>query len=109
MAYLLFPSFVSYVIGVLGGIYLFILPFSGRGRLAPPWLRLALWMVGVLAIAWSCLGYIEYYSHYEFSVLGRQRLFQCKTLCGGACVGILSLLLVSGELLRAFSRRRSAA
>ena len=109
MAYFLFPSYISYVIAFVGGIYLLVAPISGRGRLAPHWVRVALWIVGTLLIAWSILGYIEYYSHYEFSALARQRLFQCKTLCSGACLGILILLLVSGELIRAFSRPRSAA
>ena len=101
--------FSSYFIFCLAGIYLLVLPLSSRGRLAPRWVRLALWTVGTLTIVWSALGYTEHYSLLQLSALAHQRLFQIKTLCSGACLGIFFLLLVSGEFFRAFSRPQSAA
>ncbi len=100
---------ITIVIAFAGGIYFLIAPFSGRGRLAPRWLQMALWILSTLLVVYSVLGYIEYHSHYEFSVLARQRLFQCRTMCSGACLGLFFLLFASGELIRAFSRPKSVA
>jgi hypothetical protein len=107
MAYSIPSPLVLDVLSAVAGIYFLVAPLSGRGRLALAWVRLALGTVGVLVLAWSLLGYIENYSHLELSASVRQRLVHGKTLCSGACLGLLFLLFASGELIRTFSRRKS--
>jgi len=42
---------------LLGGVVLFIAPFTARGRVAPHWMRVALWLSCPIAVAWSFLGF----------------------------------------------------
>ena len=94
---------------LLGSLYLLSVPFFARGRVAPRWMRVALWTAGMLGVAWSLLHYTEYYSPLHFSNLARQRLFQYKTMCTGAMLGILFVLFASGEFLRAFRTHKPTA
>ena len=82
-----------YGAGVIGGLLLIVGPFVGTGRVAPRWIRIALWIAGPACVVWGVLG---------FSLLLGVRdpygfVRNYKTTFGGIAVGILCLLLASGE------------
>jgi len=84
---------IFYAAGVIGGLLLIVGPFVGTARVAPRWIRTALWFTGPACIVWGVLG---------FSLLlgvrdpyGFVRNF--KTTSGGIALGILCLLFASGE------------
>jgi hypothetical protein len=93
-------SLISYVAVLLGGITLFIAPFTASGRLAPHWIRVALWLLCPISIAWSLLGLTILYYSAALSDRALGLVYHYKALCAGKAVGILALLLLSGEFMR---------
>lgn len=91
----------------LGGIFLFIAPFTSRGCAVAHWMRVALWLFGPIAIAWSVLGFILLFSSTPLSEQTLLILRQTKSLCAGMAVGISVLLFASGEFISTFSRRKA--
>ncbi len=98
---------VCYGAAFLGGLALFIAPFTSRGRVAPHWMRVALWLCGPIVVAWSTLGFTL---HFGAATLSEHACFvvpHTKSLFAGMAVGILMLLFASGEFISAFSRSKS--
>ena len=84
---------IFYAAGVIGGLSFIVGPFYGAARVAPRWIRIALWMTGPACVVWGVLG---------FSLLLGVRdpygfVRNYKTTFGGIAIGILCLLLASGE------------
>src|SRR4030095_1447889 len=48
---------IFYGAGVIGGLLLMVGPFVGTGRVAPRWIRMALWIAGPAYVVWGVLGY----------------------------------------------------
>ena len=48
---------IFYAAGVIGGVLLMLGPFVGTGRVAPRWIRTALWITGPACVVWGVLGY----------------------------------------------------
>lgn len=92
---------IVYGAGVLGGLVLIAVPFTPEGRVAPRWTRIALWIAGPAGVLWGCLGYTLLFDFGD----GNELVRHFKTLSAGAGIGILLVLLSSGELGRLFKRR----
>jgi hypothetical protein len=98
----------GYLIGMLGGIALFIAPFTRRCRAHMGWARIALWLAGLAIVVWSILGTTMLFWRQHFSRYGYFLLEHYKTMCTGAALALLFLLILSGGLWRA-CRRPSVA
>jgi hypothetical protein len=88
---------LSYICGILliaGGFWRYDVP---------RWVCIAFWMVVPLCFAWATLGFILMLDS-SLSPLAQRTIFNCKTGCGGANIGILLLLIFSGELIRRWKR-----
>jgi hypothetical protein len=94
----------AYLIGLFGGIALFIAPFTRRCRADMGWARIALWLAGLVTVVWSLLGTTMLFWRQHFSRYGYFLLEHYKTMCTGAALGLLFLLILSGGLWRAFRR-----
>lgn len=90
-------------IGVLCGLLLFCSPFVGRGRTSAHWVRLAFWLAGPLFLAWGLLCLIQRLASTKLSPDTEHFLQYMAPRCGAMGFGILLLLVISGELVRAFS------
>ena len=84
---------IFYAAGVIGGLFLMVGPFCGTGRVAPRWIRTGLWITGPACVVWGVLGYSLLWGVRD--PYGFVRNF--KTTFGGIAIGILCLLLASGE------------
>ena len=89
---------ISYGAGVMGGLALIAAPFTASGRVAPRWIRIALWISGPAGLVWGVLGYALLLGFGDTP----DPLRQVKTLSGGVAIGILVLLFSSGEFVRSF-------
>ncbi len=98
-----------YGIGLLGGLILGVAPFGPRGRMAPHWIRVALWLGGPMAVAWGILGFILLFGSATLSEHAYAFIRHVKTLICGMAVGIFVLLFASGQFIRAFSRSATAS
>jgi len=94
---------------VLGGVVLVIAPFTSCGRVAPHWMRVALWMSCPIAIVWGALGFVLVVNSPALSDHAYFLVRHNKTFFGGMGVGILILLFASGEFIAAFKSRKAAA
>ena len=84
---------IFYAAGVIGGLSLIAGPFYGAARVAPRWIRIAMWMTGPACVVWGVLGCSLLWGVRD--PYGYVRNF--KTTFGGIAIGILGLLLASGE------------
>jgi hypothetical protein len=82
---------IFYAAGVIGGLIFIV--HVGTGRVAPRWIRIALWMTGPASVVWGVLGYSLLWGVRDS--YGFVRNF--KTTFGGIALGILCLLFASGE------------
>jgi hypothetical protein len=103
---MLLPA-ICYGFAFISGFLLFISPFTSRGRVAQHWVRLALWLVSPIALAWSALGFVLLFGKSDLSEHTYFLVRHFKTLCAGMALGILGLLFASGELIRAFSKPKA--
>ena len=95
---------VGYLLALLGGIALFIAPFTRRFRADMGWTRIALCLAGLLTVVWSFLGTTILFWRHHFSRYGYFLLEHYKTMCTGAALSLLFFLILSGGLWRAFRR-----
>ena len=93
---------------LLGGVALCFAPFTARGRVAPYWVRVALWLLCPFAVAWSVLGFILLFRATFLPAHAYNFVRHIKTLLGGVGIGILLLLFASGEFVSAFSRSKTS-
>lgn len=85
------------------GLALFIGPFTARGRVAPHLIRVAFWLCGPIAVAWSALGFLLLLGPDALSEHAYFVVRQIKSSFAGMGIGILLLLSASGQFNRAFS------
>ena len=91
---------ITYGAGVIGGLALIAGPFTGSGRVAPRWTRIALPISGVAGLVWGFLGYALLFGFGDTQNLLRH----FKTLSSGVAIGILVLLFSSGEFGKSYKR-----
>ena len=92
-------------IGLAGGLLLLIAPFSPRNKAAASRnLRTALFLSGILCMAWAAMGLIDEHRHPGRTEETHSLLHHYKTLLVGAASGIMILALISGEFLAACRR-----
>jgi hypothetical protein len=97
---------VCYGCGCIGGLILFVAPFSAKCRKNPRWIRVALWMSGPMAMGWGLLGYTLLFDS-SLSPHGHNLVLHFKTQLSGMALGILLLLIFSGEFVPACWGRKS--
>ncbi len=86
-------------LGVIGSIILFSIPFTRRGRTRPRWVRIALWIVSPILLGWSLVGLTLVFAARRLSTLINHFLYYNEAFLGGMILGILLLLIISGELI----------
>lgn len=96
-------------IAFLFGLLLLIAPFTPQGRVAPHWIRVALWLCGSIAIVWSMIGLTLFFRSDSLSAPLAFTLRKVKTVVGGMAIGILVLLFASGQFVESFSRSKHNA
>jgi hypothetical protein len=96
-----------YAIALLGGVYFLVAPFSAPGRVAPHWIRVALWLSGSSCIMWGLSGFLLHYGSRFLSKNQYHLMQDMKMLFGGMCIGIIVLLFASGQFLRAFATNKA--
>jgi hypothetical protein len=105
-------NLVCYGAAFLGALYLFAMPFTAQGRVAPRWIRIALWLSCPIALVWSLIGSGMFFACRQTADYACLSYSTCyfmggmKTLFGGMGIGILVLMLASGEFMPAFSRKK---
>jgi hypothetical protein len=93
-----------YGIVLVGASHLLIAAFTAAGRSRPRWVRLGLFMASPAAIAWSLAGFTRLFFWQHITRDVYSRLDHYGTLLEGIGGGILTLLLLSGELCCCFRR-----
>ncbi len=101
-------SIACYGAGVLGGLALFVAPFTHGGRRSPRWTRIALWICGPVSAAWGALGLVLMLAWQGLSRESYDLVVHFRAFFAGIGVGLLVLLFASGEFVPAFSHRRGA-
>lgn len=91
---------IFYAAGVIGGLLLTVGPFVGTARVAPRWIRIALWISGPACVVWGVLGYSLLWGVWDPYGFVRSS----KTTFGGIALGILCLLFASGEFRSSLKR-----
>ena len=99
---------ICYGAAALGAIPLLAGPFIGRGRIAPRWVRMALWLLGATGIGWSLLGFVLTFDGGMLSAHSHFVIRLAKTLFAGMDIGVALLLFASGDLIRAFARPKTS-
>ena len=94
---------ISYGAGVLGGLCLAAAPLTRSRRGAPRWTRIALWIGGQPLSSGVPSVTPRYRSPLLFPDIYTP-LRRYKAVSAGIAIGILSLLLSSGELRMSFKR-----
>src|SRR5438876_11827948 len=73
----------SYAAAVLGGVALFVAPFTRSSRRMPRWTRVALWLVGPATTAWGGLGLTLAFAWQSLSRDSYHLIGHYKTSFGG--------------------------
>ena len=93
---------------ILVGAGTFIFGFTAfiASRRSALWARCALLLVGVLGLAYGALGY--FLEHYRASLhySARAYLDHYRTFVGGIAIGVLVVLLISGQITSAMKTRQ---
>ncbi len=97
---------VCYSVAIVGGVALFVAPFTRATRTSPHWVRVALWMSGLASMGWGALGFTLIFGRQLLPKVFYALAVHFKTGLEGVGFGILVLLFASGEFLPAFFRRR---
>jgi hypothetical protein len=96
----------AHTIEMVGGLILFWMPFSSRGRTRPHWVRIALWMVAAILLGLSLMGFILLFAVARISPQMGHLLSYMRTVFEGMSLGILLLLVISGEFFSANSAKK---
>ena len=83
---------------------LFLIPFRTRGRSRPRLVRVAFMMAALIACAWSLIGLSLLFASRALSPQIQKILWYIMPIFAGMALGILLLLVISGELFRRSSR-----
>ena len=89
-----------YSFAAVGGVLLMIAPFSRSGRQYPYWVRVALFISGPIALAWSFLGFTLLFFTSHLSRNAHYQLDSFKTLLTGVGIGIIALVFIAGGFRR---------
>ncbi|MBI5393954.1 MAG: hypothetical protein HZA91_01520 [Verrucomicrobia bacterium] len=96
-----------YSILFVGGVFILATPFTAWSRNRPRWIRVALWMSGLITLSWSLLGYTLMFAASSFSQHGYYFARSIEMRMSGAAIALLLLLVLSGEKLSDFGRTKS--
>jgi len=94
---------VVYLISIVGSLILFFAAFTRCGRLASHLTRVALWLVASLLVTRSMMGLLSLSLSLGVDSRPENSWEHFGTIIEGMGLGILLLLLISGELYRVFS------
>jgi hypothetical protein len=88
---------IVYVIYVLGGAFLAVLPFS-RGRLRSGWARVLISITAVLLLCIGAVDLLRYSAVWIPSLTVQHAVLNLEADVRGVVLGFLLALLISGEL-----------
>src|SRR5262249_50442318 len=97
-------SIASSAAALAGGIALFAAPLTRAGRDGPRWVRIALWISGPATLGYGLLGFALLIGPGSLSENTSDLFVHFKTLVAGMALGILVLLIASGEFGGFFRR-----
>ena len=86
---------------------LFLIPFRDHGRSRPRLVRVAFMMAAIIACAWSLIGFTLLFASRTLSPQMQKILWYIMPIFAGMALGILLLLVISGELFTTSSRPTS--
>ena len=86
---------------------LFLIPFRDHGRSRPRLVRVAFMMAAIIACAWSLIGFTLLFASRTLSPQMQKILWYIMPIFAGMALGILILLVISGELFTTSSRPTS--
>jgi hypothetical protein len=88
-------------VGLLFGPVAFI-----AGRRSPLWARCGFLLFGLLCLCYGSLGYFLEYYRASLGYTSRATLDHYRTLVSGMAIGVLVVLLISGQVKRAMKTRQ---
>jgi len=86
---------------------LFLIPFRAHGRSRPRLVRVAFMMAAIIASAWSLIGFTLLFASRRLPAQMQNMLWYLMPIFAGMALGILLLLVISGELFTTSSRPTS--
>jgi len=87
---------------------LFLIPFRAHGRSRPRLVRVAFMMAAIIACAWSLIGFTLLFASRTLPPQMQKILWYIMPIFAGMALGILLLLVISGELFTTSSRPTAA-
>lgn len=88
---------LAYTGACLGGVFLFSRSITGR-RIYAHWVRLAMFIVGPISVAWGVVGFTLLFASGQLSASAYHFLDDVQEVFLGMGLGILLLLSLSGGL-----------
>jgi hypothetical protein len=94
-------STIAYVGSIVSSGIFYCRARGSHIRNSPLWVRIALRMVAASALLWGLVGLVVVFGQDRLSFATLQFLrYPIKSVCAGVGLGILLLLVISGELFR---------
>ncbi len=97
----MFTLIVWYGVLLVVGLGFGVAPFFGSLRTFPRWIRIALLMTGLSLIAGTALGFVLHSTAARFPAGLYRFLYAHEMLIFGMGIGIILLLIFSGEIFKA--------
>ena len=91
------PLIICYSFVALASVWFFFVAFGPKYRTASRWLRSVHFVLGIIGLIWSALGFLLLLYPTHFNRQTRFSLNQWKSHLSGIAVGLLISLLLSKE------------
>jgi|SRR5712692_1125636 len=89
---------LAYAIALIAAFVLPLAAFTKGARIFPRWIRISLWLVSPILLGWGSMGFLLRFARTRLSPNEYYSLYYLKPTFGGMALGILLLLILSGEL-----------
>ena len=91
--------------GILGGLYLFVAPFTRMGEQAPRWVRRAFWLAAPFLVVGGFINLMLALETPNHSSVQHWALGYLKQFSLGVGIGAILVPLISGEFIPALSKK----
>jgi len=97
---------ICYSVMPITSVWFFFVEFAPKYRSASSWIRSVHFVLGIIGLVWSALGFLLVFYSSHFTRQTRFSLSHWKSHIGGIAVGLLISLVLSSEF-RQLARRSS--